>query len=147
MLAPAAAAQVFECVDAGGVKQYAQFCPPGTVLQRQITKGNESSVEAGAANPAGAGGAAPKSIEAQDVEFRKRMLERQEAETKAAQEKAQAEEFERNCVEARAQLKAVVDGQRMLRFDPVTGERIQFGDEERADEAERQRKAIAQWCK
>ena len=35
----------------------------------------------------------------------------------------------------------------MLRFDPVTGERIQFGDEERADEAERQRKAISVWCK
>lgn len=145
MLAPAAAAQAFECVDAGGIRQYAQFCPPGTVQQRQI--GKEGDASGGAANPGGAAGAAPKTIEMQDVEFRKRMLERQEAETKAAQEQAQAEEFERNCVEARAQLQAVLDGQRMERVDPVTGERIRFGDDERADEAERQRKAIAQWCK
>lgn len=141
-LAPAAAAQVFECVDARGVKQYAQFCPPGTVQQRQVVKEGD----AGAASPAGAG-AAPKSIELQGAEFRKRQYEREEAETKAAQEKTQAEEAERNCLEARAQLKFVLEGQRMLRFDPVTGERIQFGDEERADEAERQRKAISVWCK
>ena len=138
MLAPAAAAQVFECVDAKGVKQYTQFCPPGTVQQRPITKGSESSGEAGAA---------PKSVEAQDLEFKKRALERQDAETKAAQDKTQAEEFVRNCVEARAQLKAVLDGMRMERVDPATGERMQFGDAERADEADRQRKAIAQWCK
>ena len=83
----------------------------------------------------------------QDAEFRKRTLERQEAETKAAQDKAQADEFARNCVEARTQLRAVEEGQRMQRFDPVTGERIQFGDDERVEEAERQRRAIAQWCK
>ncbi len=141
MLATAAAAQVFECVDARGAKQYAQFCPPGTVQQRQVVKEGA----AGAASPAGA--VAPKSIELQDAEFRQRQFERQEAETKAAQEKTQTEEAERNCLEARAQLKFVLEGQRMLRFDPVTGERIQVGDEERADEAERQRKAISVWCK
>ena len=145
MLALAAAAQVFECTGARGVKEFAQFCPPGTVQQRQI--GKESDGSGGAANPAGAGGAAPKSVQVQEVEFRKRLLERQEAEVKAAQEKAQADEYERNCIEARAQLKVVQDGQRMARFDPVTGERVEFGDDERTNEAERQRKAITQWCK
>lgn len=142
MLATAAAAQVFECTNDKGVKEFAQFCPPGTVQQRQI--GKEADGSGSAARPAGA---EPKSLQVQEVEFRKRLLERQEAEAKAAQEKAQAEEYERNCVEARAQLKLVQDGQRMTRFDPVTGERVEFGDDERTNEAERQRKAITQWCK
>jgi hypothetical protein len=143
-----ASAQVFECTNAGGVKEFAQFCPPGTVHQRQIGKSGVSmGGEAGAADPAGASGAAPKSTDAQDVEFRKRMFERQDAEAKAAQEKARAEEAEKNCLIARAQLQAVQDGQRMSRFDPATGERVQFGDDERAEETDRQRKAIEQWCK
>lgn len=141
IVAPAASAQVFECTDAKGVRQYAQFCPPGTVQQRQVSKAGEGGVESGAASPA------PKSIEVQDAEFRKRMMERQEADTKAAQDKAQAEEFERNCQEARGNLQVVEEGRRMQKFDPVTGERVQFGDDERAAEAERQRKAIALWCK
>jgi hypothetical protein len=141
MLAPAVAAQVFECLDAKGVKQYAQFCPPGTVQQRQVGKSGEGGAEAGA------GAVAPKSIEAQDVEFKKRMFERQAAEAKAAQEKAQAEESERNCLDARTQLQYVLDGRRMSRVDPETGEQIQYGDEDRTAEAERQRKAVEQWCK
>lgn len=142
LAANTAAAQVYECTNARGVKEFAQYCPPGTVQQRQVTKGSES----GGANPAGSA-PAPKTIEMQDVEFKKRVLERQEAETKAAQEKEKADDFERNCIEARAQLKAVEDGMRMERIDPATGERIQFGDSERAEEAERQRRAVAQWCK
>jgi Domain of unknown function (DUF4124) len=143
IIAPAASAQVFECTNARGVKEFAQFCPPGTVQQRPIGKSSESGAEAATPVPA----AAPKSIESQEVEFRKRMLERQEGETKAAQEKTKAEEAERNCLNARTQLQAIEDGQRLTRFDPVTGERIFYGDEERAGEAERQRKVIAEWCK
>ena len=35
----------------------------------------------------------------------------------------------------------------MTRTDPVTGERVNFGDEERAGETARQRRAVAEWCK
>lgn len=140
LAAGAASAQVYECIDAKGVREYAQFCRPGTVQQRQVLR--ES-----AGGGAGAPGAAPKSIETQEVEFRKRLLERQEADTKATQDKAQADEAERNCTEARSQLKALEDGQRMTRIDPVTGERVNFGDEEYAEEIARQRKAAADWCK
>lgn len=138
-------AQIVECIDARGVKEYARFCPPGTVQERQRGKPAENDNEP-VPTPA-APATAPKSIETQDVEFKKRMLERQEAEAKAAQDKAQAEAAERNCAEARAQLQAVLEGQRMSRFDPATGERVLFGEQELADEAARQRKAVAQWCK
>lgn len=143
VIAPVASAQVFECTSAAGVKQYAQFCPPGTVQQRQVTKGAESTSGAGAVIP----GAGPKSIELQDAEYRQRMLERKDAETKAGQEQARAEEAERNCEEARAGLQAAQDGQRLQRFDPETGERIPYSDDDRAAMIERQTKAVAQWCK
>jgi hypothetical protein len=141
-VANAASAQVFECVDAKGAREYAQFCRPGTVQQRQILKESESG--AGASRDARS---APKSLEVQDVEYRKRLLERQEAETKAAQDKQQAEEAESQCAAARNQIKALEDGQRMTRIDPESGERLNFGDDERAMEIERQRQAMAAWCK
>ena len=144
LMAGVASAQVYECVNAKGARAYAHFCPPGTVQQRQILKESERGGESGA-EPRG--GAVPKSIGEQEVEFRKRLLVRQEAEAKAAQEKTQADEGARNCSDARGQLKALEDGQRMTRIDPVTGERVNFGDEERAADAERQRKAVAEWCK
>ncbi len=141
-----ASAQVFECINLSGDKEYSRFCPPGTVQQRQISKGGEAGSEAAPSVPAGPA-VAPKSIEMREAEFRQRLIERQEVEAAAEAEKTRAEEFERNCLEARTQLRVVMEGQRMQRFDPATGERIQFTDEDRAEAAERQRKAIAQWCK
>ena len=143
IISPFASAQAFECTNAAGVKEYAQFCPPGTVQQRQVTKGADSGGDSGTAKP----GAAPKSIPFKDAEFRQRAAERQEAEKKAEQEQVRAEEAERNCTEARTGLQAVQDGQRLQRFDPATGERLNYTEEERAEAAESQRKAIAQWCK
>jgi hypothetical protein len=65
-LATVAAAQIYECTNAKGGKEYAQSCPPGTVKQRQV-------VEGGAAGAPAAGGAAgPKAIDQQEIEFRKR---------------------------------------------------------------------------
>jgi hypothetical protein len=152
MVAGVATAQVFECTNARGVKEFAQYCPPGTVQQRQISKsgvtiGGDGAATAPVPVEAGAAPAAPKPFDTQDAEFRKRMVERQEAEAKAAKDKAQAEEGEQNCLQARAQLQALQDGQRIARFDPATGERIVLGDDDRAEEIERQRGTVDRWCK
>ena len=141
-IASSAGAQIYECTSAAGVKEYAQFCPAGTVQRRQITKAGDSGNDGGAAP-----GSTQKSIAVQDAEYRQRLLERQEAEKQAATEQGRAEEFDRNCIEARTQLKAVQDGQRLQRFDPATGERLVYTEEDRVEVAESQRKAIAQWCK
>lgn len=136
LLCGAAQAQIYECTDARGAREFAQICPPGTVRQREVVRAEEP---APAANT--------KSTAQQDAEFRKRMLERQDSAAKAADESAKKEEAERNCTQARATLKGLVEGQRMLRVDPNTGERTFLGDEERASEAERQRAVVEQWCK
>ena len=142
LVAGVASAQVYECTDAKGARGYAHFCPPGTVQSREIVKERSVTDE-----PRGTAREAPKSLDVQNVEFKKREIERKEAEAKAVQTKAEAEEAERNCNGARGQLKAVEDGQMMSRTDPVTGERVFFSDAERVEDMERQRKAIAGWCK
>jgi hypothetical protein len=138
LLASAAAtAQVFECTDARGGREYANVCPPGTVKQRALTRGDDAP-----APPSES-----KSTAQQDAEFRKRQQERQDAEAKAAEERGKSEEAERNCSNARLQLRGLQEGQRMQRIDPDTGERINLGDEDRAVEAARQQQLVAQWCK
>ena len=139
VLAPTAApAQIFECINARGAREFAQVCPAGTVRQRQLSRSDEP------ATPAAGDG---KSAAQLDVEFRKRQQERLEAEAKAAESRGKVEEAERNCTQARTQLKGLLEGQRIQRVDPDTGERSFLGDEERAAEAERQRQLVAQWCK
>ena len=137
LAAGAAAGQVLECVDAKGNKEYAQTCPPGTVKETQLMKSS-----AGAAS-----GAAAKSLAEREAGFRKRTMERQEADAKAEKEKADAKITERNCLDARAHLRQLQDGQRIVRTDPNTGERSFLMDDERPAEIANARKAVASWCK
>jgi len=137
LAAGTAAGQVLECVDAKGNKEYAQTCPPGTVKETKLMKSS-----AGAAP-----GAAAKSLAEREAGFRKRTMERQEADAKAEKEKADAKITERNCIDARSQLRQLQDGQRIVRIDPNTGERSYLTDDERPAEIENARKAVASWCK
>ena len=135
LLPAAAQAQIYECVNARGAREFAQVCPAGTVRQRQLTRSDVPPPPPDT-----------KSAAQQDAEFRKRLQERQDAEAKAAENRSKTEEAERNCTQARTQLKALLEGQRMQRIDPDTGERINLGDEERAADAARQQKLVEQWC-
>lgn len=141
LAAGAAAGQVLECVDAKGKKEYAQTCPPGTVKETKLMKSS-----AGAAS-GGASGTAAKSQAEREAGFRKRAMERQEADAKAEKEKAEAKIAERNCTDARAQLRQLQEGQRIARIDPNTGERSYLTDAERLAEIANARKAAASWCK
>lgn len=136
LAAAAAAGQVLECVDAKGKKEYAQTCPPGTVKETKLMKAS-----------AGASGAAAKSLAEREAGFRKRSMERQEADAKAEKEKAESKITQRNCTDARAQLKQLQDGQRIARTDPNTGERSYLTDAERPAEIANAQKAVASWCK
>lgn len=138
--AAAASAQIVECTDAKGAKLYTQQCPPGTVKEREVVKGGQYVPQDTSSSP-------QKSLDVQAAEFRKRQMEREEAEAKTAKEQAEAADAERNCNDARAQLKAIEDGQRIGKFDPDTGERAILGDDERAAEIERARNTVEQWCK
>lgn len=137
LAAGAAVGQVLECVDAKGKKEYAQTCPPGTVKESKLMKSSP-----GAPPPAAA-----KSLAEREAGFRKRTMERQEAEGKAEKEKADSKIAQRNCNDARAQLRALQDGQRIARTDPKTGERSYLTDDERPAEIANAQKTVASWCK
>ena len=142
LVASAAAGQILECVDAKGNKEYAQTCPPGTVKETKLMKGGT-----GASSPStGTSAPAAKSLAERNAEFRKRNMERQEAEAKAEKVKAESKDAERNCNNARSQLKALQEGQRIARVDPNTGERSFLSDEDRPAEIANAQKAVASWC-
>ncbi len=134
-----ASAQIMECVDAKGNKEYAQVCPPGTVKENKLSKGGSGGSGSSAA-PAG------KSLAERDAEFKKRNLERQEAEAKAAKEAAESKDKERNCSDARSQLRSLQEGQRIARTDPNTGERSFLEDQDRPAEIANAQKAVDNWC-
>lgn len=142
LVAGAAFGQILECVDAKGNKEYAQSCPPGTVKETKLMKGGT-----GASSPStGASAPAAKSAAERDVEFRKRNMDRQEAETKAEKARAESRNAERNCDNARSQLRALQEGYRMARIDPNTGDRAYISDENRQAEIANAQKVVDDWC-
>jgi hypothetical protein len=146
LLSGIAAAQVMECFDAKGNKTVAQFCPPGTVKENRMMKGGTGAAPAPAPAADGKAAPGPKSMAERDADFKKRALERDETEKKDAKAQADAKETERSCLEARGQLKALQDGQRISRNDPKTGERIVLQDSERPAEIAAAQKSVDQWC-
>lgn len=136
----AVAAQIVECVDAKGNKTFAQFCPSGTVMENKLTKGGT-----GAAASAPATGT--KSLAERDAEFKKRALERQDAEGKSEKAKTESAAAQQNCEISRSQLKALQDGIRVTKTDPNTGERSFLDDGVYPAEIEKAQKAVASWCK
>ena len=139
-----AASQIFECVDAKGNKEYAQFCSPGTVkstpILRNAPEATESSSEAAPATPS-------PSLTDQEAAFRKRELERKEAEEKAAKENAAAEANQKTCELLRSRLRSLQDNQRIARINPNTGEPVVLDDDLRAAEVATTQKSIDSTCK
>ena len=135
-----ASAQIFECTDANGNKEFAQVCPPGTAQQKQIRDAATSSSAAPASNAP-----PPKSLAEQEAEFRKRALEKKEAEAKAAKDQEDAKTAEDNCTDARAQLQALQNGDRMSKPGP-NGERTYLDDADRPAEIEKMQKSVDSWC-
>ena len=146
LIAQNAFGQIVECIDAKGAKTLAQFCPPGTV--KEIKRGGTSTAPAssGATSPPAAGGAG-KSLAEQDAAFKKRAAERQEAEAKGEKDRADAKNSERNCNDARAQLKQLQEGMRISKIDPNTGERSFLEDKDRGGETATAQKSVESWCK
>ena len=81
-----------------------------------------------------------------DLAFKKRRAAAAEAEEKATADRATADARQRECSDARAQLVAMQDGQRVTRF-AENGERVVLDDSEHEAEIERLRGYLARNCK
>ena len=140
-----AAAQINKCFDAKGkVVGYGSECPAGT---RSEASGVKSSPPPAPSAPAAGSSAAPKSTAERDADFRKRQIDKQEADAKDAKKAAAAEQNRRACEDSQAYLKALQSGQRISKTDPKTGERVFLADNDYARETARVQQNMQSYCK
>jgi hypothetical protein len=137
----AAGAQITKCVDKSGNVSYSAECPPGT---RSVETGIKN---APASTPAPAGGPQQKSLAERDADYRKRQVEKQEADAKAQKKGAEWDQRRQACDQSRAYLKSLQEGQRIPRTDPKTGERSFMSDAEYPGEIAKAQRSIDANCK
>ncbi|HYL24076.1 MAG TPA: DUF4124 domain-containing protein [Burkholderiales bacterium] len=138
-LSGAATAQTYKWTDSNGKVQYGDT-PPGDATNVTRLRGPTSG-SAPAAEPA----SKDKPLTPEQA-FQKRQRERDEADQKAAQERAQAEQKRANCEQARASLRQLESGQRVSTVN-AAGERVFLDDDQRAGQLARAQKSVAEWCK
>lgn len=142
LMSTGAHAQLLKCVSKDGRVEYANQCPPGS---REQSTGIKSSAPAPAAAPAGA--ADQKSLAERDAEFRKRQMEKQEAEAKDTKKMAEDTQRKRACEDARAYLKNLQAGNRVVKYDAKTGERIFLEDAQYGPEIAAAQRSVDANCK
>jgi hypothetical protein len=151
LCAAAANAQQYKWKDSRGRTVYGDL-PPAGVKATPLTS-TSAPPAASAAPPATEAGskAAAKSSKPltpaeQEMEFRRRVKEAQEAAAKQGKEREDERDRQQNCELAREQERTLSSGQRISRVDQK-GERYYMNDAQRAQELAQARRSISDWCK
>ena len=144
--AGAAAGQINKCLDASGKVVGYGDCPPGTRSEGSTVKSAPAPTPA-PAPAAGAKSSAPQSVAEKDAEYRKRQIEKKEAEEKSSKKAEIAAQNERACADSRAYLKSLQAGNRITKTDPKSGERVFLQDNEYATEIARVQKNVDSNCR
>jgi hypothetical protein len=148
LAAAAAHAQGYKWIDKDGHVQYGDTPPPG--VKATPLGPPPPPVSTQSPSSAGDGGAAaapkgPLTPAQQELEFRRRIKEAQEAAAKADKERQAAEDKKQNCANAQEALRTLESGQRIMRTDQ-SGERYFISDQQRAADEARARKAVSDYC-
>jgi hypothetical protein len=151
-----AGAQMYKWTDADGKVHYSDQPPPDSAKQSStLAKPRPAAPAAAPATPAeGKPDAAskpdtaskPRSVAEQEMEFRKRRLEKAEADAKRQKEAEQAKEKQRNCEVAKQRVAQLQAGGRITKSAP-NGEHVFMEDAEIARELVDARKTADSWCK
>jgi Domain of unknown function (DUF4124) len=137
-------ADVYKWVDKDGKIQYSDQ-PPLSGEAKKMKKKTKDAVNSAPA-AAGTGAKPPASVADQEVEFRKRKMEQEEAEKKKLAEQQMAEKNKGYCNNLRGELQAHKDGVRIVQYNDK-GERIALDDNERARSKANLEERIAKECK
>ena len=138
-------ADIYKWVDKNGKFQYSDQPPPsgdGKKLKRKSKEAVESP-------PVQSGGTAAKpaaSTADQELEYRKRKTEKEEADKKQQAETETAEKNKEYCNNLRGDLSAHSNGVRLVRYNEK-GERVFLDDKERAASKEKLEQRITKECK
>ena len=143
MLAVAAQAGVTRWVDAEGKVHYSDQPPPRTA-KSQKSLDLKSGPALPQATPDSKGG--EKSLAEKELESRKRRVQAEETAAKQAKDQEEANSRKANCEQARNQLQALQEGQRVSKFNEK-GERVFLEDNDRAKAIEEAKKTADSWCK
>lgn len=139
-IASATHAGITKWVDADGKVHYSDAPPPEKAKTQSLNIKNNPA-PAAKQNASGA-----KSPAEQEMEFRKRRVEKEEAAAKEAKEQADSKEKQRNCTMAKNSLRTLQEGGRVSGHDEK-GERIILDDSQRQKAIVDQQKAVDTWCK
>jgi hypothetical protein len=140
LMSAAAQAQLLKCIGKDGRVEYASQCPPGSRAQDTGIKSTPASPPASSSTP-------QKSLAERDAEFRKRQMEKQEAEAKETKKLAEDSQRKRACDDARAYLKSLEARNRVAKTDPKTGERIYLEEADYQSEIAAAQRSIQANCK
>jgi hypothetical protein len=142
-------------VDANGTKQFSDRPPPPGIPAKNIIKQPGGAASSKAANtdlapaaaplPAGADDKTPPSLADREAEYRKRVKAKEEADKKAGTAAAAKANKKAACEGARAYKRSLDQGTRVTTTDK-NGERSVMDDAQRAAEAARANKTIAEAC-
>lgn len=155
LCAAAANAQQYKWKDSRGRTVYGDIPPAGvkaTPLQGAPTPpppaptAGKPGAATETAKTAGAKPSKPLTPAEQEMEFRRRVKEAQEAAAKKAKEDKAERDRLQNCELAREQERTLASGQRVARVDEK-GERYYVNDAQRAQELAKARENVSQWCK
>lgn len=142
-LATVAQAGVTRWVDAEGKVHYSDQPPPSTA-KSQKTLDLKNTPALPVAAPDGKGG--EKNLAEKDLESRKRRVQAEETAAKQAKDKEEAKSRKANCEQARHQVQALQEGQRISKFNEK-GERVFLEDNDRALAIQEAKKSADAWCK
>ncbi len=140
LLSAAAYGQLVKCISKDGRIEYATQCPPGTKQEATGIRSTPSAAPSGSVAP-------QKSLAEQEADFRKRRADKEEAQAKEAKKLAEGEQRSRACDDARAYLKNLQAGNRIVRIDPKTGERVYLEDAQYATEIAAAQRSVDANCK
>lgn len=153
LLSTAAHGQLLKCIGKDGRVEYANQCAPGSKAQETGIKSSAPSVpsDAAASQKDKAASqkdtAAPqKSLAERDAEFRKRQIDKREAEAKEEKKTAESDQLKRACEDARAYLKNLEARNRVVKYDPKTGERVYLEEAQYASETAAARRSVEANC-
>lgn len=135
---------VYKWVDKDGKVHYSD--QPTTADAKKLKAKSRDPASAAPANSGAASAKSPASLTDQEMEFRKRKMEKEEAEKKAQVAGQDAKKKLSYCNNLRSELKSYDDGVRFVRYNDK-GERIFLDDAERAKSKASAQQRFAQECK
>jgi hypothetical protein len=157
LCAAVAHAQQYKWKDSRGRTVYGDV-PPAGVNATPLSGVPSSAPAAPAPAPAKPAGAAesaktaaaksgkPLTPAEQEMEFRRRVKEAQEAAAKKAKEDQKEHDIAQNCELAREQERTLLNQPRIARTNEK-GERYYMDDDQRAQALAKTRQSVAEWCK